>query len=649
MTGARSIQTCLLLTALVTIIGSPARAADDLPVIHPDRWPARESHLPRNLAEEKQITALLERLSVTEKVGQLIQADISTVTPEDLRRYPLGSVLAGGDSGVQGDDRAPAAEWQRLARSFRAVSMETRPGHVPIPIIFGIDAVHGHNNIVGAVLYPHNIGLGAANDPDLARRIGAATAQEITATGIDWDFAPTVAVPQDRRWGRAYEGYAEDPSIVRRLAQATVEGLQGPADPPRRVRADHVAATAKHFIGDGGTTEGEDEGDTPATESELIRTHLPGYEGALDAGVLTVMASFSSWQGAKMHGNRELLTEVLKNRLGFDGFVIGDWNGHAQLDGCVRDHCPQAINAGVDMLMAPIAWKRLFARTLDDVETGVIPRARLDDAVRRILRVKLRLGLFGDERPYEARLDLIGAPAHRALAREAVAKSLVLLKNDGVLPLRPNARVLVTGAFADDVGLQSGGWTISWQGNHTTKADFPNAQSILEGFRSVLSAQGGTVMSDTEDYRDTRPDVAVVVFGEPPYAEMFGDIKLSIYNSRAALSRIRELRRLGIPVVSVFLSGRPLWVNPELNASNAFVAAWWPGTEGGGVADVLVGTASGRPVRDFSGRLPFRWPLEVSDEPYFRSGSAGYLPVGYGLSYDSAPKPAAFDERIGLR
>jgi beta-glucosidase len=514
-------------------------------------------------------------------------------------------------------------------------------------VIFGIDAVHGHNNIVGATLYPHNIGLGAANDVELTRRIGAATAEEVAATGIDWTFAPTLAVPGDRRWGRTYEGYSEDPAIVRRLGRAAVLGLQGEPGAGPLIQAGNVAATAKHFIGDGGTVEGEDEGDNIASEEELVATHLPGYLGAFDAHVLTVMASFSSWHGTKMHANRSLLTGILKDRMGFDGFVIGDWNGHSQVPGCTRDHCPEALVAGVDMLMAPLGWRALFTNTLADVRSGALPEARLDDAVRRILRVKVRLGLFEPERPFEARLDRIGGPQHRALAREAVARSLVLLKNDGVLPIRAGARVLVTGPFADDVGLQSGGWTISWQGTHNTKADFPNAQSVLAGLKEALAAGGGAVIADTADVAVARPDVAIVVYGESPYAEMFGDLKLSFYEARGPLSRLKELRRRGIPVVSVFLSGRPLWVNPELNASNAFVAAWWPGTEAGGIADVLVGDAKGRPRRDFTGRLPYRWPLTVSDAPYFSAVRDESLPVGFGLTY-AAPAPVvSYDERLG--
>ncbi|MBS0393018.1 MAG: glycoside hydrolase family 3 protein, partial [Proteobacteria bacterium] len=451
------------LTLLALFGGWPAIGAAAT-VVHPAAWPRAHSPSFIDAAAEKRISELLAAMSDEEKVGQVIQTDIGAIEPAELRRYPLGSVLAGADSGPHGDDRAAPASWAALAREFRDVSTEVRPGHVPVPIIFGIDAVHGHNNVVGAVLFPHNIGLGATRDPDLIRRIGAATAQQVAATGIDWTFAPTVAVPQDVRWGRSYEGFSEDPRIVRLCAAAYVEGLQGAPGATRLLQAGHIAATAKHFLADGGTQFGIDTGDAQVPEAELIRVHAPGYAAAIDAGVLTVMASFSSWQGAKMHGNRALLTDVLKQRMGFDGFVIGDWNGHAQVPGCAKRHCAAAFNAGVDMFMAASGWRGLFANTLRAVRSGEIPAARLDDAVRRILRVKVRLGLFDSDRPYAGRFDLLAPVETHALAREAVRKSLVLLKNDGVLPVRASSRVLIAGPAAHDLRVQTGGWTVSWQG-----------------------------------------------------------------------------------------------------------------------------------------------------------------------------------------
>ena len=631
--------------AIALAAGAPAHAASaPPPSVHPERWPAARSAGIVDPVTEERITALLASMSLEEKVGQVIQTDISAIVPDDLRRYPLGSILAGGDSGPHGDERARPAAWLELVRDFRAVSTEARPGHVPIPVLFGIDAVHGHNNIVGAVLFPHNVGLGAARDPDLVRRIGAATAEQVAATGMDWTFAPALAVPRDARWGRTYEGYSEDPAVVRAYATAIVEGLQGPAELAGKLQAGRIAATAKHFLADGGTREGVDQGDSEAGETELIRLHAQGYPAAIDAGVLTVMASYSSWRGQKMHGNDALLTGVLKERMGFDGFVVGDWNAHAQLPGCAKRHCAAAFNAGIDMFMAASGWRGLYAATLSSVRAGEIPMARLDDAVRRILRVKFRLGLFETARPYEGRFELLASATQRALAREAVQKSLVLLKNDGALPIRASAHVLIVGPAAHDLRTQTGGWTISWQGSETTVADLPQATSIEGGLKDAINAGGGTVVDSADDVAATRPDVAIVVFGEPAYAEGYGDLKLPFYNARGPLTQLRELRRRGVPAVAVFLSGRPLWVNPEINASNAFVAAWLPGTEGAGIADVLIGDAAGRPRTDFGGRLPLRWPGTAVAAPFARGTATTLFPVGYGLSYAQGGVVPRLDE-----
>ena len=641
----RRLATGSLAVVAFLSCGGRAAAAAELHV-HPERWPAARSVGIVTPETEARISALLESMSLEEKVGQVIQTDISAIEPEELRRYPLGSVLAGGDSGPHGNERASPAAWLALAREFRAVSTEARPGHVPIPVIFGIDAVHGHNNVVGAVLFPHNIGLGATRDPDLVRRIGAATAEQVAATGLDWTFAPTLAVPRDVRWGRSYEAYSEDPAVVRSYASAIVEGLQGPAGLGGKLQAGRIAATAKHFLADGGTQEGVDQGDAPASEAELIRLHAQGYPAAIDAGALTVMASYSSWRGRKMHGNGALLTDVLKGRMGFDGFVISDWNAYAQVPGCRKRHCAAALDAGIDMFMAASGWRGLYASTLRSARSGEIPVARLDDAVRRILRVKFRLGLFEVERPYEGRFELLNSDSQRALAREAVQKSLVLLKNDGTLPIRSSARVLITGPAAHDLRAQTGGWTLTWQGADTTVADFPRATSIEDGIKEAVNAGGGAIVDGVDDVAATKPDVAIVVFGEPPYAEGYGDLKLPFYNARAPLTQLQQLRRKGVPTVAVFLSGRPLWVNPELNASSAFVAAWLPGTEGAGIADVLIGDAQGRPRVDFRGRLPFRWPRSGAAVPFARGASPTLFPVGYGLSYAHAGTVPRLDENI---
>ena len=606
-------------------------------VAHPALWPAAHSRGLVDPVTEARITRIMARMSLAEKIGQMIQGDIGSITPEDLRRYPLGSVLAGGSSPPLGSpDRSGVGPWLASVRAFNAVATEKRAGHVAIPLMFGIDAVHGHNNVVGATIFPHNSALGAAHDPDLIRRIGAATAEEIAATGMDWAFAPTLAVPQDSRWGRTYEGYSEDPAVVRAYAGPMVEGLQG-APGKATIQDGRVSATPKHFLGDGGTTNGIDQGDNAASEADLIAIHAAGYPPAIDAGARTVMASFSSWQGVKMHGNQSLLTGVLKGRMGFQGFVVGDWNAQAQVPGCTGTDCPAAFNAGLDMAMAADTWKGLFDTTLREARAGTIPIARIDDAVRRILRVKLKSGLFDANRPYEARHGVIGSPAHRALAREAVRETLVLLKNDGVLPLKASAHVLVAGEAADSIAEQSGGWTLSWQGDGNVNGDFPNGQSIYAGIAQALAAGGGSATLSPDGSFAAKPDAAIVVFGEHPYAEGMGDIGTLQYDAadQASLALLRKLKAAGVPVVTVFLSGRPLWTNPEINASNAFVAAGLPGTEGGGVADVLIGDAAGRARHDFTGTLSYAWPATAGQFQHHggKADPGALFPLRYGLSY----------------
>lgn len=637
----------VILAAALCGTAMSATAQDRAGVAHPARWPQAHSPGLIDPATEAKITALLARLSLEEKVGQMIQADLSAVTPDDLKRYPLGSILAGGSSPPVGaPDRSLAGPWIATARAFEAVAMTPRPGHVAIPLLFGIDAVHGNNNIVGATLFPHNVGLGAAHDPDLIRRIGAVTGEETAAAGINWAFGPTLAVPQDDRWGRTYEGYAEDPTIVASYAGAMIEGLQGKPG-AWGIQRGRVAASAKHFLGDGGTTDGIDQGDTQVSEATLLGTHNAGYPAAINAGTMSVMASFSSWNGVKMHGNQSLLTDVLKGRMGFDGLIVGDWNGHGQIPGCTNTDCPATFNAGLDMAMAPDSWKGLYDSTLAAAKAGTIPRARIDDAVRRILRVKMKLGLFDPARPWEAKSGTIGSAEHRAVAREAVAKSLVLLKNNGVLPVKASATILVAGDAADDIGRQAGGWTLSWQGDGNTNADFPGATSIFAGIAAAAKAGGGTATLSPDGSFTTKPDVAIVVFGEHPYAEMRGDVRTLEFEAgdKESLALLKKLKAAGVPTVSVFLSGRPLWVNPELNQSDAFVAAWFPGSEGAGIADVLVGGK-----RDFSGRLSYSWP-KGAGQFTLNAGAPGYDPLfalGYGLSYAKPGKVALLGEVAGI-
>lgn len=644
--SAIAMATALLLAGTVTAMAQD-QAGVETARINPAAWPSAKS--PAAISDpqtEARIDAMIARMTVEQKVGQLIQADISTITPKDLEAYPLGSILAGGNSGPHGNERSSAEDWADLVAEFHAVSMKPQANGVAIPVIFGVDAVHGHNNIPGATLFPHNIGLGAARDPELIQRIGAVTAAEIAGSGIEWTFAPTLAIPQDLRWGRSYEGYAADPRLVADYARAMVIGLQGELVAGQTIGAERVAATAKHFLADGGTLEGRDQGDARIDEAELVRVHNAGYPPAIDAGALTVMASFSSWNGVKHHGNRDLLTTALKEKMGFEGFVVGDWNGHGQVAGCSVTDCAQSINAGLDMFMAPDSWKGLYETTLAQAKDGRIPMARIEDAVRRILRVKYKLGLFTESRVHRRNLAAVGAPDHLAVAREAVAKSLVLLKNNGsVLPIRPGAKVLVTGPGADNMAMQSGGWTISWQGTDVVRSDFPNGQTIWEALNKAVGDAGGAATLSADGSFAKKPDVAIVVFGEEPYAEFQGDVPTLDYQPAGAtdLATLKKLKAAGIPVVALFLSGRPMFTNPEINAADAFVAAWLPGSQAVGIADVLVADRDGKVARDFTGTLPFAWPADARspvDKPLFD--------VGYGLSYAKPQTVPQLSEELGI-
>ncbi|WP_329767819.1 exo 1,3/1,4-beta-D-glucan glucohydrolase [Stenotrophomonas muris] len=622
-----------------------------------DPWPQVTWPLAADPALEKRITDLMAGMTVEEKVGQLVQGDIASLTPDDVRRYRLGSILAGGNSDPGGRYDASPAEWLALADAFYDASMDTSKGGKAIPLLFGIDAVHGQSNIIGATLFPHNIGLGATRNPELLRKIGGITALETRVTGMEWTFAPTVAVPQDDRWGRSYEGYSESPEVVASYAGAMVEGLQGRVGTPEFLDGRHVIASVKHFLGDGGTTDGKDQGDTRISEPDLVRIHAAGYPPAIAAGAQTAMASFNSVNGEKMHGHRHYLTDVLKGRMNFGGFVVGDWNGHGQVKGCTTTDCPATINAGLDMAMASDSWKGFYETTLAAVKDGRITPQRLDDAVRRILRVKFRLGLFEAGRPSTravgGQFALIGAPAHRAVARQAVRESLVLLKNqNGVLPLSPKQRILVAGDGANDVGKQAGGWTLNWQGTGTTRKDFPNADSIYEGIAHQARAAGGEAVLAVDGRYAVKPDVAVVVFGEDPYAEFQGDRPTLAYKpgNETDLALLKRLKADGIPVVAVFLSGRPLWVNREINAADAFVAAWLPGSEGAGIADVLLRGSDGRVQHDFKGKLSFSWPRTATQ--YANNvGQKDYDPLfafGFGLTYADNGDLAALPEASGV-
>jgi beta-glucosidase len=614
---------------------------------NPMIWPEVKNPVAVDPAIETRIADLLRRMSLEQKVGQIIQGDLASTTPEDMYKYHLGSVFNGGNSAPRGKQWAPAPEWLADADRFYEASMRPN-GNLPrIPMTWGSDAVHGHNNVTGATLFPHNIGLGAMRNPELMRKIGAATAIEMRVTGLDWTFAPTLAVVRDDRWGRTYESYSENPEVVASYAQPLVEGLQGKVGTKDWLKGAHIVATAKHFVGDGGTDGGKDQGDNISSEEDLRDIQAAGYRPAIEAGVQSVMASYNSWHGEKMHGNKSLLTDVLRGRMNFGGFTVGDWNGHGQVAGCKTTSCAASFNAGLDLFMAPDSWKGLYESTLAQVKDGTISQARLDEAVARILRVKLRAGLFESgrpsSRPFAGDYSKIGSPEHRAIARQAVQESLVLLKNEGaVLPLKAGQKLLIAGDGANSYMKQSGGWTLSWQGTGLPDSEFPGATTIG---KALMDAGGSNAVITTDGNYTQKPDVAVVVFGEDPYAEFQGDVPDLMFRDKSDnLALLKKYKAEGIKTVAVFLSGRPMWVNSHLNASDAFVAAWLPGSEGGGVADVLFGKA------DFKGKLPFSWP-KLATQYVLNVGDANYDPLfayGYGLSYQQPGKIGALSEESGL-
>ena len=621
-------------------------------------WPKIESPVGLDPAIENRITELMSKMTLRHKVGQVIQADIGSITPEDVKTYPLGSILNGGNSAPNGDNRSPASAWVELADAFYEASKEAYGDGVPfIPMIWGTDAVHGHNNIPGATVFPHNIGLGATRNPSLLGKIGAITAKEIRVGAQEWTFAPTIAVVRDDRWGRTYEGYSENPEVTASYAGELIRGIQGEPGSDTWLKGDKVIATAKHFIGDGGTNQGRDQGDNLDSEAELRDIHGAGYPIALEAGAQSVMISFSSWQGIKLHGHKGLITDVLKGRMGFDGFVVGDWNAHGQLDSCTNENCPTALHAGLDMYMAPDSWRGLFDNTLAQAESGELDLERLDDAVRRILRVKIRSGLLDagkpSARPGAADYAALQDPASKAVARQAVRESQVLIKNNGVLPINPSATVLVAGDGADNIGKQSGGWTLSWQGTGNENSDFPGGTSFLDGITRHVEAGGGKVIeADAEGVYTGTPTVAIVVFGEEPYAEFKGDIDNLAYKpgDDSDLNLLKKYKAAGIPTVAVFLSGRPLWMNRELNASDAFVAAWLPGSEGGYATDVLFTDKDGNVAYDFKGTLPYSWPRTAIQTP-LNYDDEDYDPLfayGYGLSYAEPGTVGVLPEEAGI-
>ncbi len=575
--------------------------------------------------------ALVARMTLEEKVGQMMQVDQANLKdPQDVAKYALGSLLSGGGSGPKRKEDYNLKGWSDLLANYQRIARSTRLG---IPLLYGIDSVHGNNNIPGATIYPHNIGLGATRDASLVRRIARVTAEETRAIGANWAFAPCVTVPQDVRWGRTYEGFSEDPALVRRLGVAAVEGLQGDS----LADSGTVLACAKHFVGDGGTTfgtggrdrrSGLDQGDTRIDEATLRRIHLQGYLGAIPAGVGSVMPSYSSWNGLKCSANRHLLTDVLKRELGFQGIVISDYDAIDQIGPDYKEDIATSVNAGMDMVMMTRQYATFAKDLVELVHEGKVPMSRIDDAVTRILRVKAAAGLLGPKSnvaPNPKFQAEFGSPAHRALARTAVRESLVLLKNDRrTLPLRKDvARIHVCGRGADNIGMQCGGWTTSWQGSLAN--DVPGSTTILAAIRATVSQR--TAVTYSEDGHGVEgADVAVVVVGERPYAEMRGDTADPSL-SKDDLQLIASLKRARVPTVVVTLSGRPLVLGDALGDADALVSAWLPGSEGQGVADVLFGDA--RPT----GKLAFPWPRTVAQLPLKLNGDDPQFPYGFGLTY----------------
>lgn len=593
-----------LAAALVIAAICPVFADDPLP-----RY--KDASLPAAARVED----LLSRMTLEEKIGQTLQAARDYLaSSSDIATYGLGSVLSGGGSGPRIND---PVRWADMIDGYQKAALSSRLG---IPIIYGVDAVHGHNNVRGAVIFPHNIGLGAANDPALVEEIGRITALEMLATGARWNFAPCVSVPQDERWGRTYEGFGETPELVGLLGAASVRGLQTGGLGSMTA----VLATPKHFAGDGGTTAGLDRGDTVCTEEEFRRIHLAPYAAAIEAGARSVMVSFSSWNGEQCHGSRRLLTDILRRDLGFDGFVVSDWAGVSLLPGSLEERIATALHAGVDMIMVPDEYARYFEAMRGLVRKGAVTETRLDEAVRRILTVKFETGLF--ERPFADRslLSKVGSSAHCQVARRAVAESLVVLKNEGaVLPIAGKKRILVVGRKANDIGAQCGGWTLTWQGRLGPTVP---GTTILEGIREAAGA--GVRVEYSADGRPPQgfsPDVVIAVVGEEPYAEWEGDDR-DLELSARDRNVISAAASGGAPVVTVLLSGRPLIVTEEIRKVEAFVAAWLPGSEGAGVADILFGTVKVR------GLLPCSWPASIRQVPVNAGdGRPSLYPAGFGL------------------
>ncbi|TYK46077.1 glycoside hydrolase family 3 protein [Actinomadura decatromicini] len=598
----------LLASGLAAVValavgGGPARAE-----------PGPAPYLDPRLPIADRVRDLLARMSLDDKLGQMTQPERKYVTPDDVTRYRIGAVLSSGGS-APSPNTPPS--WADMVDGYQRAALAAP---LRVPILYGVDAVHGHNTLQDATIFPHDIGLGASRDPELVRGIGAATAEELAGTGVNWDFAPCVCVARDDRWGRTYESFGEVPELPSMMT-TLVDGLQG--GPAR------VLATAKHFVADGGTAGGEDRGDALITEAELRAVHLPPFREAVRRGVGSVMVSYSSWNGLKMHRNRYLITDVLKGELGFGGFVVSDYNGLDRLDdtpGFTEDDVVAAVNAGIDMVMMSTEWRGFIDHLRDAVNGGRVPMSRIDDANRRILTKKFELGLFEHPMANRSYMKTVGSAAHRALARQAVAKSQVVLKNqNNTLPLDDDDKVFVAGRSANDIGMQSGGWTITWQGK---PGPITKGTTILDGIRQVAQSPDNITYEKDGAGVDGSYDAAIAVVGEKPYAEYHGDRPDGLRLDPEDLKTIDRLRAAETPVIVVLVSGRPLDVAARLPGWDALVAAWLPGTEGAGVADVLYGETAP------TGRLPVTWMRDNGQQPINKGdGKKPLFPFGYGLNY----------------
>jgi beta-glucosidase len=575
---------------------------------------------------DKQVANLLEKMTLDEKIGQMTQVDRRFLNPQDIIDFGIGSILSGGGS-VPEDNSIEG--WANMYDSYQELAQKTR---LKIPLIYGIDAVHGHNNVKGATIFPHNIGLGCTFDKKLVYKVADITAREVAATGIDWNFAPCLAIPQDERWGRYYEGYSEDPNVVADLGAATIKGYQN-----KLGKKHSIAACAKHFIGDGSTIWGTgdndykiDRGNAVISDEELYNKHLIPYKKAIENGVLTVMASFNSYNGLKCHASGYLFNELLKQELGFEGFVISDWRGIDEIPGDYKSDIITSINAGIDMVMVPgdVIWGgqdyheflRLFK---ESVLEGSISEERINDAVSRILKVKYMMGLFDNHYADRSYIDDFGSSKHRIVAREAVKKSIVLLKNEGVLPLSKDVKhIHVAGLGANDIGMQCGGWTMEWQGK---LGDITDGTTILEGIKSSVS-DDSKVTYDINGQNGQNADVGIIVIGEKPYAEGVGD-RENLNLSEEDIATLKNMQKYNYPLIVIMLSGRPLMISDQINNWDAFLAAWLPGTEGDGVSDILFGDYNP------TGKLSFSWPNLMSQIPH---------------DYQDKKNPPLFDYKYGL-